>query len=98
MRLYFGRLQQLPSLLGLTGGTGHPTFPPITHLIPFYLLPFFPTYHSRRLAGSQITFLNTLHIRSLFLQQKDAIFRIELPDAVIAVVVFYNCAQELHFW
>lgn len=80
-------------------GTGRPTFPPITHFLPFYLLLFFITYHPRRQAGSQITFFNILHILSLILQQKDfSIFRIELHDTLITTVVFHNTVQNTIFY
>lgn len=63
MRLYFGRLQQLPSLQGLTGGQDIPRF--LLSLIPglFFLppTPFFPAYHPRRRAASQIMFFLILH-------------------------------------
>lgn len=57
-------------------GTGHPTFPPITHPLPFSPPPHFPAYHPRRQAGSQITFFHIL-LRNLSfcLEQKYAIFR-----------------------
>lgn len=57
-------------------GTGHPTFPPITHPPPFYPPPHFPAYHPRRQAMSQITFFHALLLNLSFsLHQKYAIFR-----------------------
>lgn len=57
-------------------GTGHPTFPPITHPLPFYPPPHFPPYHPPGRAMSQIKFFCfLLRDLSFFLEQKYAIFR-----------------------